>query len=45
MYIYRFFHIRRLTYEVGGRMTTSNLAIMSNQVCNLLEIKILLLIM
>ncbi|KAF7417732.1 hypothetical protein HZH68_000385 [Vespula germanica] len=28
---YRFFHIRRLTYEVGGRMTTSNLAIMSNQ--------------
>ncbi|CAL7933437.1 unnamed protein product [Xylocopa violacea] len=28
---YRFFHVRRLRYEAGGRMTASNLAALSNQ--------------
>ncbi|KAG7206602.1 hypothetical protein KM043_000285 [Ampulex compressa] len=28
---YRFFHVRRLRYESGGRMTASNLATLSNQ--------------
>lgn len=29
---YRFFHVRRLRYEAGGRMTASNLTALSNQV-------------
>lgn len=32
MLIYRFFHVRRLRYEAGGRMTASNLTALSNQV-------------
>ncbi|XP_016908714.1 uncharacterized protein LOC107995610 [Apis cerana] len=28
---YRFFHVRRLRYEAGGRMTASNLTALSNQ--------------
>lgn len=28
----RFFHVRRLRYEAGGRMTGSNLTTLSNQV-------------
>ncbi|XP_076641855.1 uncharacterized protein LOC143352831 isoform X2 [Halictus rubicundus] len=28
---YRFFHVRRLRYEAGGRMTASNLATLPNQ--------------